>query len=134
MSEAPVDEVVARNHREDGVSQIHFANGGRNTLRLIGRRRQRLLCVDQTKAAGTGAPLAEDHERRCAIGPAIAQVGAASLLTDGDKAVIAHCLFEPQHFDPDGDLGPQPLGLPGTDGQTVADARLLEPRRCALAP
>ena len=57
--------------------------------RLVGGGRQRLARVDQAEAAGAGAPLAEHHERRRAVGPAVAEVRAAGLLAHRDQTEVA---------------------------------------------
>src|ERR1700761_8165918 len=44
--------------------------------------------VDLAEAAGTRAALAVDHERRRPVGPALVDVRAARLFTDGDEPEI----------------------------------------------
>ena len=57
------------------------------------------------------AALAEDHERRRAVGPALRQVGAAGVLAHGDQAELANRALQCQHLGAVLDLRPQPLRL-----------------------
>ena len=53
-----------------------------------------LAGVDMTEAAGPGAALTKDHERGCALVPALGDVGAACLLAHGDKVEFPHRLLD----------------------------------------
>ena len=132
-----VGEVVAGDHRQHGVSQAHARDRVGDTAGLVVGRGERLAGVDQAEPAGPRAPLAEHHERRGAVGPAVAEVRAAGLLADGDQAVVAHRLLQREHLRPVDDLRSQPVGLARRDRQTVGDAGLRqhEPAHdCAPGP
>ena len=73
-----------------------------------------------------GAALAEHHERRRAVGPAVGQVGAAGLLAHGDEAEFPHGALQRQHLGPVVHLRPEPLGLARGDLETTDDAGLLQ--------
>ena len=78
-----VREVVAIDRRDDDVREPHLLRGLRETQRL--ERVRRLLRpprVDVAVAAGAGARVAEDLERRRAASPALGDVRAARLLAD----------------------------------------------------
>ena len=127
-----ITEVVARHHRQHRMRKVHLADSGRDPLRFIGGRCQWFLRVDQAEATRPGAALAQDHERRCAVRPAVTEIGAAGLLTHRHQSVVAHGLFQRQHLGADRHLRAQPLRLAGRDRQTVGDTGLLKSRRRAL--
>jgi hypothetical protein len=117
VGEPAVGEVVAGHHREHRVREAHALDGLGHPSGLVGGRFQGLAGVDQAEAAGPGAALAEHHERGGAVGPAVAEVGAAGLLAHGDEAELAHRLLERQHLAADLHLRPQPVGLARRDGE-----------------
>ena len=67
---------------------------------------------DSTIGAIPGAHVAEDHERRCAVLPALADVGAMRLLADGMQVERPHQLLEAQIVGAAGCFHFQPAGLP----------------------
>src|SRR5439155_18278660 len=52
--------------------------------------RSRQAGLDVAEGAGAGAGVAHDHEGGVLLLPALADIGAARLLADGDEAVRAH--------------------------------------------
>jgi hypothetical protein len=81
---AAVEEVVAVDHREHHVREIEL---GERARRVLGLARiddaARISRGDRAEAAAARARLAEDHDRRGALAPALADVGAARLFADG---------------------------------------------------
>ena len=86
---APVGQVVAGDAGDHGVAQAHRAPPPRATRSgSSGDERQRVAGVDLAEAAGPGAALAVDHERRRAVGPALVDVRAARLLAHRHQAEV----------------------------------------------
>ncbi len=129
MGHAAVGEVVARHHREHGVIEAHPLDRLGDPCRFVGGGRERLVRVDEAEPAGPRAALAEHHERRGAVGPALGQVGAAGVLAHGDEVEVAHRLLQRHHVGAEFDLRTQPLGLARLDRQALGDTGGLEPGR-----
>src|SRR5947207_13298537 len=70
-------------------------NRDRHFLGFLRVRRMRRSVHDVAVAARARAGAAEDHERRRAVMPALADVGAVRLLADGVESEPAHQLLEP---------------------------------------
>ena len=84
---AAVGDVVAVDRRDDDVLQAHLRRGLREAERLERvRRLSGLPECDVAVAAGAGARVAEDLERRRPAAPALADVRAAGLLADRVQA------------------------------------------------
>ena len=113
-----VGEIVAGDHRQHDVVEIHATHRLGDARRLVECRRQRLACVDEAEAAGAGAAVTEQHQRRRAVGPAFRQVRAAGVLAHGDEPELAHAALEPHHLRAEMDLGSQPVGLASLDRQS----------------
>ena len=111
---ALVGEVVAVDARDDRVAQAHprdLARDARGLERVVPRR---LAGLDVAEAAAARARVAEDHERRGAALPALADVRARGLLADRVEVVVV----DPRC---------------SARGSARRRARDLEPRRLALA-
>ena len=91
---APVGDVVAVDRRDDDVLELHLRRRLRDAERLerVGRRLG-LAGVDVAVAAGAGARVAEDLERRRAASPALGDVRAARLLADRVQREPVHELL-----------------------------------------
>ena len=111
VSHATVVEIVTGHHREHSMRHAHALDGFSHALGFVARRRQRLVRVDKTEPARTRATFAKHHERCCAIGPTLAEIGAPSFFAHRDEIEIAHGSFQRQHLGAKLHLGPQPLGL-----------------------
>ncbi len=91
---------------------------------LLRVERERLPGVDLAEAARAGAPVAEDHERRGAVGPALVDVRARGLFAHRVQVEIAHQpLRGPE---PATQVGPHPhpLRSPGVGLDPLRDSRL----------
>ena len=88
--------------------------------------RKRLPRVDQAETAGTRAPIAEDHERRGAVGPAFVDVRAAGLLAHGVQVEVAHQPFRGAEAGAEVGAHPHPLRTARGRVGTGRDARLGE--------
>ena len=88
---AAVGLIVAIHRRDHGVAQAHSLDGFGHALRLvfIGRA-ERLAARHGAKAARARADIAENHEGRGAVLPALAHVGAARAFADGVQVERAH--------------------------------------------
>ena len=104
--------------RRDGVG---------DAARLVGVDRQRLARVDQAEAARPGAAVAEDHERRGAIGPALVDVRATGLLAHRVEVEVAHEPLEPEVLVVEAGAHLHPLGPARRGIDLAADARLGQP-------
>ncbi len=100
-------------------------------LGFVGRRSLGLACVDETEAACPGAPVAEDHERRRSVGPALRQVGTPGVLAHRDESQRADRSPQVENGRRVVDLRTQPVGLAGADRQPVDDSDFGESRRQA---
>ena len=87
---AAVREVVAVHRCDDGVVQAHPLDRLGEPCRLLQVESQRLAGGDRAVAAGAGADVAQDHERRGAALPALPYVRAVRLLADRVELVVAH--------------------------------------------
>ena len=85
-----VGEIVTVHRRQHGVLQTHLLDRLGGTARLVE--------VDLTGAAGghvaegarPGAPVAEQHQRRRSLRPALVDVGTAGFLAHGVELHVAH--------------------------------------------
>ena len=82
MRRAEVGEVVAIDRRDDDVAELQRVDGARDLDRLLLVRRLRRAVGDVAVAARARAGVAEDHERRGAVVPALADVRAVRLFAD----------------------------------------------------
>ena len=89
-------------------------NGARHLDRLVLVGRLRRAVRDVAVAARARAGVAEDHERRGAVVPALADVRAVRFLADGVETEVAHQALEAEVVLGAGraDLQPVGLGLP----------------------
>ena len=90
MGRAAVGQVVAVDRGDHHVLQPHLRHRLADARRFGGIERPGLAGGDVAEGAGPGADLAHDHHGRVRLLPALADVGAAGLLADGDQAVLAH--------------------------------------------
>ena len=67
---------------------------------------RRAAVGDGAVGAVPRADVAEDHERRGAVLPALADVGAVRFLADGVEVELAHQVLEAQVVGPAGRLAP----------------------------
>src|SRR6201994_315088 len=111
---ALVGEIVAVDGGDHGVAQSHSRDRARDARGLERIVPRRLAGLDVAEAAAARARVAEDHERRGAALPALADVRARGLLADGVQVLRAD------------QLGQLAVALPAGRGH-------LEPRRLALA-
>ena len=87
------------------------ATASATRARLGGVELGRLAVRHRAVAARTGADVAENHERRRPVVPALTDVRAARLLADGVELAVAHHALEPQVVRRPGRAHLQPLGL-----------------------
>ena len=92
---AAVAEVVAVDRGDDDVVEAELLDGDGDARRLEHVEGVGAAGGDVAEGAAAGADLAHDHHRGVALGPALADVGAARLLADGDEAVLPHDLAGP---------------------------------------
>ncbi len=85
-----VGEVVSGDTGDDRVLEVERRDGGGDPRRLVRIEGQRLAGVDETESAGPCASIAEDHEGRGAVRPALVDVRAAGFLTDGVEVEGPH--------------------------------------------
>ena len=83
---AAVEQVVAVDHRHDDVLERHAREGPRDVLGLAHvDRAARVARRHRAEAAAARARVAEEHDGRRALAPALADVRAARLLADRVK-------------------------------------------------
>ena len=87
---AAVEQVVAVDHRHDDVLQRHLRERPRDVLGLAHvDRAARLAGRHRAEAAPARARVAEEHDRRGPLAPALAHVRAARLFADGVQVEAA---------------------------------------------
>ena len=89
MPRAVVGQVVAVDARDDRVAQAHPRDRARDARGLERVVPRRLAGLDVAEAAAARARVAEDHERRGAALPALADVRARGLLADRVQVLVA---------------------------------------------
>ena len=85
---AEVGQVVAVDRRDDRVAQPHLRDRARDAGGLERVVPRRLAGADVAEAAAPRARVAEDHERRGAALPALADVRAGGLLADRVQVLV----------------------------------------------
>src|SRR5215217_5011546 len=105
-------QLVAVHARYDGVLEAHLFGGVGHAPRFVEVELRRLAGEDGAEAAGAGADVAQDHEGRGAVVPALADVRAARLLADGVEVEAAHGLSYIAVALSHGRPGFKPLGPP----------------------
>ena len=93
---AAVGEIVAVDRRDHGMAQPHRLDRVGDPRRLRHVELARPPVRDGAVRAGARADVAQDHERRRAVVPALADVGAARLLADGVELQLLHQPLEAQ--------------------------------------
>ena len=91
---AEVGQVVAVDAGDHRVAQPHPLDRLGDAQRLERIVEGRLAGLDVAEAAAAGAGVAEDHERRRAALPAVADVRAGGLLADGVQPLGVHLLAQ----------------------------------------
>ena len=96
---ASVENVVAIDHGDDHVGQIHLAERASDVLRFA-RVDEALgvAGVDRAETTTARAGLAEDHDRGGALRPALEHVGTAGFLTDRVQVELPHLLFDAEQL------------------------------------
>ncbi len=93
---AAVEQIVAIDHREDDVLQLEPRDGPGHVLRLAAvDGAARVAGGDGAEAAAARADVAEEHDGRRPLGPALADVRAARLLAHGVEIEGAEGGLEP---------------------------------------
>ena len=92
---AAVREVVAVDGGDDDVVEAELLHRHGDAAGLEDVERVGPAGGDVAEGAAAGADLAHDHHGGVALGPALADVGAAGLLADRDQPVLAHDLAGP---------------------------------------
>src|SRR5262249_25351408 len=86
---AAIQEAIAADHREHDVLQAEARDGARDVLGLATvHRASRIAARHGAEATPARADVAEQHDGRGALGPALAHVRAARLLADGVKVEL----------------------------------------------
>jgi hypothetical protein len=91
---AAIFPVVAIHAGDDGVLQPHQRDGFGHAARLIVIDRQRRALLHRAEAAPPRADVAQDHERRGAMIPALADVRAGRALADRVQFQIRDQAFQ----------------------------------------
>ena len=116
---AAIGQIVAIDRGDDDVAEAEHLHRVRDPRRFGEIERDGLAVRHGAVAAGARADVAEDHERRRAVVPAFADVGAAGFFTDGVKVQAAHQLLELQVFLGAGRPHLQPVGFRHARGRAV---------------
>ena len=93
---AAVRQVVAVDRCDDDVVEAEGVDGMGDALGFRGIDRPRPAVRDGAVRAGARADVAEDHERRRPVVPALADVGTARFLAHRVQVEIAHQPLEAQ--------------------------------------
>ncbi len=106
-----VGEIVAVDAGDDDVREVQLAQRAGDAERLPWIGRLRAAGLDVAEPAGAGAGVAQDHDRRRAARPALADVGAGGFLADRVELVLVDERLQAVVPLAAGDLGPDPVGL-----------------------
>src|SRR5687768_1646958 len=109
---AEVREVVAVHGRDDRVLEPHLGYGCRDARRLAHVVLRRPAVRDRAIAAVPRTHVAEDHERRGAVLPTFADVGAMRLFAHRVEVQLAHQVPEPRVIRTAWSFHLEPRGLP----------------------
>ena len=95
MRGAAIGQVIAVDHGQHDVLQRRSSESARATCSGSAHvdGAARLAGGDGAKTAAAGAGVAEEHHRRGALAPALADVGAARLFADGMQVELAKVAF-----------------------------------------
>jgi len=85
-----IGEVVAIDAGDDQMPEVHRARGLGHTARLGGVELRRAAVGDGAVGAVPGADIAEDHEGRGAVLPALADIRAVCLFADRVQVELPH--------------------------------------------
>ena len=107
---AAVAQLVAVDHGDDDVLEVHLGDGLGDAAWLLPVEREGASGGDGAEAATAGAGVAEDHEGGDAVAPAFGDVGAAGLFADGVQGFAAHEGLEAVVGFAGGDADAQPVG------------------------
>ena len=110
-----VVQIIARDHRQHGELETHPRDRFSHSLRLVRIGIEGLARVDETESARSRAAIAEHHERRRAIAPALAQVWTSCLLAHGDEIQVAQRALGGENLLGVVDLRSDPLRLARAD-------------------
>src|SRR5207249_1538858 len=91
---AAVREVVTIDRRDHDVLEPELAHGPADPLGLLAILPDGRAVRDRAVAAVAGAHVAQDHERRGRVLPALPDVGTARLLADRVEVPLAHPTLE----------------------------------------
>ena len=97
-----VGQVVTVHRRDDDVLEAELAHGAPHALRLLAVLPDGLAVRDRAVAAVPRADVAQDHEGRGRIFPALADVRAVRLFADRVEVPLAHEPLEPNVVRPAG--------------------------------
>ena len=111
MLRTAVGEIVAVDRSDDDMFEAKFFDGLCNVFGLMGVERGRQTGAHIAEGAGAGADFAHDHHRGVLLAPALADVGTARFLANGDEIVLAHDLLGFAVNGRTGRLDPDPVGL-----------------------
>ena len=109
---ATVRQVVAGDAGHDHVLEAHLADRLGHPARLVLVVPGRATGLDGAEAAGTGAGVAEDHDRRRALLPALPDVGAAGLFADRVEGQVAQHALQLVIVGARWQPSPDPFGVP----------------------
>ena len=85
MLRAAVGEIVAIDRRDNDVRKAELGGCLADTRRFIRIERTRHAGLDVAEGAGARASVAQDHEGRVLLLPALADIRAAGFLAHGDR-------------------------------------------------
>ena len=132
---ALVGQVIARHPGDRGVAKVHCPDRLSDPSWLIYVEGRRLSGIDLAEIAAACALLAADEEGGLAVLPALVDVWAARLLTDGMEALAFHEFADLEVLGPGFEPGADPLGLAldrglGIAGLDAKEAAALVVRAC----
>ncbi len=111
MAGAAVGQVVAADAGDHDVLEAHDGYRLGHAARLVVVVPVGTAGLDGAEAAGPRAGVAQDHDRGRALLPALADVGAASLLAHRVERLAAHEVLELAVVGAAGQPGLDPLGM-----------------------
>ena len=123
IRDAAVGQVVAGDAGDDDVLQAEGADRLGDATRLVVVEPGGPAGLHGAEAAGARARVAEDHDRRRALVPALADVRAAGLLADGVEVQAAEQALEVVVVLAGRHPGADPVGMAAEGGRAVGSRR-----------
>src|SRR5690606_4946747 len=111
MPGTAIGQIVAIDRSDDDMFEAELFDGLGDVFGFVGVEGGRQAGAHVAEGAGAGADFAHDHHGGVLFRPALADIGAAGFLADGDQPVLADDLLGFAIYGRTRRLDPNPVGL-----------------------